>query len=140
MDGWDGYPEARRRLLSGIVDREVRNPVVLTGDVHRHYANDLRLDYDDPASRPLGVELVTTSVTSGGDGSARTAMTDVQLAEGSDLHFADSRRGYLVTRFDREHLRADFRVLTRVSRPGAQATTAASFVVEDRVPALVRRA
>ena len=91
MDAWDGYPAARRRLLRSFAERQVRNPVVLTGDVHRHYANDLLLD-----DATVAAELVTTSVSSGGDGSARTALTDVQLAENPHLRWADSRRGYVV--------------------------------------------
>jgi alkaline phosphatase D len=138
MDGWDGYAASRRRLLAGLVDRGVRNPVVLTGDVHRHYANDLRLDFDDPSTRPVGVELVTTSITSGGDGRDRTPVTDVQLAENPHLRFANSRRGYVLARLERDHLRADFKTLGYVRKPGAPASVAASFVVEEGRPGLRR--
>jgi len=31
------------------VDANVRNVVVLTGDVHRTWANDVKVDYKDPA-------------------------------------------------------------------------------------------
>ena len=93
MDAWDGYPAARRRLLRSFVDGAVRNPVVLTGDVHRHYANDLLLD-----DRVVAAELVTTSVSSGGDGAERTALTDLQLAENPHLRWVDSRRGYVMLR------------------------------------------
>ena len=36
MDGWDGYAASRRRITQGWVDADVRNAVVLTGDVHRN--------------------------------------------------------------------------------------------------------
>ena len=132
MDGWDGYAAARRRLLRSA--RRTRNPVVLTGDVHRHYANDLVLE-----DRMVAAELVTTSISSGGDGSERTALTDVQLAENPHLHWADSRRGYLTLRLDRHELRADFRTLPFVSRPGAQASTAATFRLRDGDRGLARQ-
>ena len=48
MDGWDGYASSRRRITQGWVDANVRNAVVLTGDVHRNWANDLKVDYKDP--------------------------------------------------------------------------------------------
>jgi alkaline phosphatase D len=102
--------------------------------VHRHYANDLLLD-----GATVAAELVTTSVSSGGDGAARTAVTDVQLAENPHLRWADSRRGYVVLRLSPEALRADFRTLPRVSRHGAAASTAASFRIEDGERGLVRR-
>ena len=63
MDGWDGYAASRRRITQGWVDANVRNAVVLTGDVHRNWANDLKVDYKDPASPVVGSELVCTSIT-----------------------------------------------------------------------------
>ena len=44
MDAWDGYRASRSRIQQGWVDRAVRNPVVLTGDVHRAYANNLKAE------------------------------------------------------------------------------------------------
>ncbi|MEJ7796551.1 MAG: hypothetical protein WKF50_13430, partial [Nocardioides sp.] len=49
-----------------------------------------------------------------------------------------SRRGYMMARFYRDHLRADFQTLPYVQKRGAPAATAASFVVEDGNPGLVR--
>jgi hypothetical protein len=48
-------------------------PVVLTGDVHRNWANDLKVDYKDPASPVVGSELVCTSITSTGKFSDESA-------------------------------------------------------------------
>ncbi len=48
MDGRDGYAASRRRITQGWVDSNVRNAVVLTGDVHRNWANDVKVDYKDP--------------------------------------------------------------------------------------------
>lgn len=138
MDAWDGYAAARQRLLDGMVERRVRNPVVLTGDVHMHCANDLHRNPGNPRSRPVGVELVTTSVTSGGDGWDRTPRTDTLLEENPHIRFVNSRRGYLLARFGRDHLQADFKVLPYVQKPGARVSTRASFVVEDGNPGLVR--
>ncbi len=131
MDGWDGYAASRQRIIDGFVKGRVRNPVVLTGDVHRHYANDLTVDPADPASRPVGTELVCTSITSTGDGSDTTAATDVQLKENPGIRFANSQRGYVRTSITRESMRADFRVLPYVKQPGAPVSTRASFVIED---------
>ena len=56
-------------MLAGIHAMGTPNPVVLAGDIHQHYAADLLLDFDDPASPIVGSELCGMSVTSGGDGS-----------------------------------------------------------------------
>jgi len=62
-DAWDGYAASRQRITQGWVDRGVRNPVVLTGDEHRHWAANLLLDYY-AGGRPVGTEFVTSSISS----------------------------------------------------------------------------
>ena len=129
MDAWDGYVASRERILGGAVERGVA-PVVLTGDVHRHYAADLKADFSDPSSATVGVELVTTSVTSGGNGSDTTPATDQQLAENPHIRFANTQRGYLRARVSRQELQADFRVIPFVDQPGAPVSTRQSFRVD----------
>ncbi len=104
--------------------------------MHRHYANDLKANFDDPASATVGVELVTSSITSGADGSDRTRATDGQLVENPHIRFANSQRGYVSTRFTADQMRADFKVLPYVKQPGAPVSTRASFVVEEGRPGL----
>jgi alkaline phosphatase D len=69
MDAWPGYLPARERFLQGMVDRGVRNPVVVTGDVHANWAADIPADWRDPASPVVASEFIGTSISSGGDGS-----------------------------------------------------------------------
>ncbi|SDR14912.1 alkaline phosphatase D family protein [Actinopolyspora saharensis] len=133
MDTWDGYTASRGRITRGWIEAGVRNPVVLTGDIHEHYAADLRTDYTDPASEVVGSELVTTSVTSGGDAEEDEFTGD---PDNPHIRFHSGMRGYLRTRITPEELRADFRVLPYVSRAGAPVDTKASFAVADGVPGL----
>jgi alkaline phosphatase D len=132
MDGWDGYRASRDRVAAAL--GQVRNGVVLTGDVHRHWAGEIKANHDQPDSEGVGVELVATSVTSGGDGNEDTNAG--VLAENPHLKFYKNRRGYVRTRFTAGELRSDFRVLPYVRTPDAPASTAASFVTEDRDPSL----
>ena len=134
MDSWDGYRASRDRITAAMGNSRVRNGVVLTGDVHRHWAADIRENPDRPESKGVGVELVTTSITSTGDGSESTNARE--LAENPHIKYFKNRRGYVRTRFTATELRADFRILPYVTRPGAEAQTAATFHVEDRDPAL----
>jgi alkaline phosphatase D len=60
-DGWDGYPAERQRLFDHLVQDNIDNFVVLTGDIHTSWALDL-----ENGSTPVGVEFVTPSVTSPG--------------------------------------------------------------------------
>ena len=134
MDGWDGYRASRDRVASAL--GQVRNGVVLTGDVHRAWAGEIRENADLPDSRGVGVELVATSVTSGGDGGDDTNAG--VLAENPHLKFYKNRRGYVRTRFTARELRADFRSLAYVRTPDAAAETSASFLTEDREHTLHR--
>jgi alkaline phosphatase D len=138
MDSWDGYQASRQRITQGWVDARVRNAVVLTGDVHAHWADELKLDYDDPTSRTVGTELVCSSITSTGDGADVPSGTHPWAAWNPHLKFYNNQRGYVRTRITPDALTADFVVLPYVSAPGAPAHTRASFVVEDRVPGLTQ--
>jgi alkaline phosphatase D len=135
-DAWDGYTASRERIVAGLVDSPVRNAVVLTGDVHSHWAAEVRQRYDDPSSPMVATELVTTSITSGGDGSDSRADIDAVLPENPHLRYFSNRRGYVRTRITADELRADFKVLPFVSRPDAPVGIGASFVVVDREPSL----
>ncbi|MGH3356847.1 MAG: alkaline phosphatase D family protein [Nocardioidaceae bacterium] len=136
MDAWDGYVASRDRITQGWVDAGVRNPVVLTGDVHAHWASDLRLDYDDPTSRTVGSELVCSSVTSGGDGSDAPAKSHPWLASNPHLRFYNNLRGYVRTTITAAAMTADFRCVERVSEPGSPAFTRATFAIVDGEPGL----
>ncbi|MFI6789007.1 alkaline phosphatase D family protein [Nonomuraea sp. NPDC050383] len=134
QDAWDGYVASRRRITQGWVDADVRNAVVLTGDVHAHWASDLKLDYDDPTGPSVGSELVTTSITTGGDGADSDPASQPFLKINPHLKFYNNQRGYVLTKIERDALTADFKVVPQVRQPGAEVHTKATFVVEDRVP------
>ncbi|MFC3980956.1 alkaline phosphatase D family protein [Streptosporangium jomthongense] len=129
MDSWDGYAAERTRLLTGFRDSGAANPVVLTGDMHMHHAADLMLDFDDPDSPKVGVELVTSSIASDGDGYRDKARVAETIAENPHISYLDQRRGYIVCRITQEELQADFRTLDYISRRGAPAKTGARFTV-----------
>ena len=64
VDAWDGYVAARNRLLGCVLDEEIANFVVLSGDMHSSWVADLKPDFADPASPTVGTEFVGTSITS----------------------------------------------------------------------------
>ena len=106
------------------------------GDVHSHWAAEVHERCDDPSSPAVATELVTTSISSGGDGSDTRDEITAVLPENPHIRYFNNRRGYVRTRITPDELRADFRVLPYVSRRGAPVRTGASFVVPDRVPVL----
>lgn len=136
MDAWDGYAASRERITRGWLDARVRNPVVLTGDVHAHWASDLKLDYDDPTSRTVGSELVCSSITSGGNGADSASGSHPWLRWNPHLRFQNNLRGYVNTTITREAMVADFRCVRAVRTQDAEVFTRAQFTIEDRKPGL----
>ncbi len=134
MDSWDGYRASRARNQHGWVARGVRNPVVLTGDVHRSWGNNLKADYANANSAVIGTELVTTSISSGGNGSGSTTIPDV--ANNPHLKFYSDHRGYVRTLITPTQIQADFRAVATVTEHGAAASTLRSFVIQEGLPGL----
>ena len=83
LDIWDGYPAERQQIFNYIAEQNIDNVVILSGDIHSSFANDLTatpvfyplpdfsyLPVANPAYDPVtgagsvGVEFVTPSVTS----------------------------------------------------------------------------
>lgn len=136
MDSWDGYPASRSRLLDGWQSAGRENLMVLTGDVHVHYGFDLKADFDDPASETLGTEIVTSSITSGGDGAERPGNWDTYMRANPHLRFYNGQRGYALVTLGKKSARADWKTVSAVTTPGAPLSTAGSFVTEAGSPGL----
>jgi alkaline phosphatase D len=107
-DQWDGYPAARRRLLDAM--GRSRNTVVVTGDIHRSVAAELRADFADPAAENVGVELVCTSVASDGDGTTTDGYAPDWLQH-DYVKLYDARRGYLKVDLTPERMDSTFVVV-----------------------------
>ncbi len=133
-DAWDGCAIGRSRLSAALARPEASNPIVLSGDVHANWANDLLADYADPGSKVIGSEFVGTSITSGGDGADHHDSTAGILAENPHVKFFNGQRGYVRCRVTGDEWRTDYRVVEYVSRTGAEVSTRASFVVRDGAP------
>ena len=136
MDSWDGYLGSRNRILGFVEERNVANPVVLTGDVHNNWASNIKSDFYDENSRTLGVEFVGTSITSGGDGADTSPNQEAVVEENPHIEFFNGQRGYVRCTLTPEEWRADYQVLPYVKQPGAPIYTRASFAVEVGNPGL----
>ena len=135
-DGWDGYPAARRRLLSAAAEQKVPGLVVLGGDVHANYVADLKVDFDDPRGAIVASEFCGTSITSLGLDPARL---DAARAFNPHVHHARSdERGYIRFRLGRESLQAQLRVVDDARDPTSGIRTAARFAVEAKRPGILR--
>jgi alkaline phosphatase D len=136
-DSWNGYDASRDRITAGWVSRKVPNPIVLTGDVHRHWASDLRQDYFNHTSPIVGSELVTTSVTST-DGGA-TPPSAAWFAKNPHVKYCKGERGYVRVTATPAQMKADFVTVSNALEPDPAKVTIqqdVSFVVQAGVPGL----
>jgi alkaline phosphatase D len=128
-DDWNGYPEARKRLLTHLRDARIANPVVVGGDIHSFWANDLKLQSFDPRAPIIASEFVGTSITSFGP-PYETFMRWVP--ENPHVHFFESRRrGYVSVDLSPERMQVAMRVVSDVTDPKATIATLKNFVVEN---------
>lgn len=132
-DGWDGYSAARKRLLDSL--RKVSNPVVLGGDVHTFYANELRPDFSLPVSRSnpvVATEFVGTSITSSSRPQARTEQY-VEMNPHVKYGRSD-RRGYMLMEITAAETRTMFMGLDNVRDEQSGIAELAAFRVRDGRP------
>lgn len=129
LDSWAGYETPRRRLLARM--RGLDNVVVLTGDEHQNFAGLLESD-----GKPVAVEFVSTSISSGGDGSDLRANSDIILKNNPQLKFINDQRGYLVCEVTPDAWMTHFRVMDRVSAPGGTISTRTTITVPRGQPSL----
>ncbi|SFA95051.1 alkaline phosphatase D [Amycolatopsis marina] len=138
MDQWDGFAANRDRVFDAVRRFGVDNLVVLSGDIHRHVAAELKADFTDPGSATIGSELVVTSVGSDGDGAPTDNYTDLWLSN-PHVKFYDGRRGYVHCTMTPEQLSSRFKVVDHVRRDDtAPVSTVARFVTEAGTPGLKR--
>jgi alkaline phosphatase D len=132
-DAWDGYPQARSRLLSTLHDRRVSNPVFIGGDAHMYWVSELTVDPNAPASAAVATDITGTSITS--RSLVRPWMMAGLLAENPHIQYGDcTHRGYTRVELTPERLTADLCATDGVASPDVGCSTLASFVVENGRP------
>ncbi|WP_380779590.1 alkaline phosphatase D family protein [Sphingomonas sp. R86520] len=131
FDSWDGYPPARERLYAAF-QRAKSRPIVLSGDSHAAWANDLH----DDTGRLVAVEFGCTAITSPSYGSLLPGIgTLIAEANKGEVRFCDQdAKGYTLLTLTPEHAIADFRtVSTIIAKPYTQATAIRFRARADRL-------
>jgi alkaline phosphatase D len=136
MDSWDGAGAGRNRVLKILRETRSSNPVVLTGDLHRGMALEISSDPNNPAGPCMAVEFLATSISSGGDGRRAVKKADAILRDNPQLKWLSAERGYIRHVVTPQRWQADYRVVPKVTVPGAAVVTRKSFSVEAGRPRL----
>jgi alkaline phosphatase D len=131
-DAWSGYPAARARLLESLARHRVRNPVVLSGDIHAFMVGNVSAVPERVDTPVVAAEFVATSISS--DPRPQRQL-DEWRTENPNLLCADGRqRGYISLRLSPQRLTADLIAVDDVKNPASPCRTLQSFVVEAGKP------
>ena len=135
LDAWDGYPAARERFYDLARETGGDGMIVVTGDTHTWWANDLTTK-DGAAA---GVELGVSSVTSpspyrpeflGGKGADYALLTN---RENKDVRYlSGASHGFIDLAINRDGARAVFRAVDTVESPNYNAYTQAAFDIDRK--------
>ena len=130
-DGWDGYPQARARLLGSVAQAGLKDVVVLGGDVHMNVAAQLRVQANDEKSPIVASELVTTSITSRGLG--EKLLAQIRDSNPDILHARSDERGYTLLEVKPQGIRAQFRTTPNPAKADGVLSTQAQFRIQAGV-------
>ncbi|HKY39681.1 MAG TPA: alkaline phosphatase D family protein [Polyangiaceae bacterium] len=138
-DQWDGYAAARARVLDKLTADAIDNVVVLTGDIHSSWGNDLTgtpfnpLSYDAATGEgSLAVELVTPAVTSPGiDDPVQAALLAGALRQTHPhVKYVDLfHRGYALLDVTRERVQCEWYHVATIMERSADETLAHALQV-----------
>ncbi len=117
-DQWDGYQDDQAQVLTAMAASGDTDPVVLTGDIHSSWANDLPTDHEGyrlDRRSSVGVEFVCPSVTSDGFkevlGSAEAAQTATAAFQATNpwvRYLEGIGHGFVVLDVTPERVQADW--------------------------------
>lgn len=131
-DVWDGYEASRGRVLTALGRPSVRNAVILGGDVHSFWLNDVLEDFGAPAARPVASEIVTSCLAARNGpealfGPAKRLNPHVRLLD-------NAHAGYVRLELTRERMQVELRSVRNLADPLSACDRLASAQVEAGRP------
>jgi alkaline phosphatase D len=129
-DQWDGYPAERTRVMNHILNNNISDVVVITGDIHSSWANDIpTASYNSSTGGgSAGVEFVGPSVTSPGANIPGGA-TAIQLSN-SHIKYTDlSQHGFYILDVNNNRTQCDWFYVTTIDNSSLAYNHAKSMYV-----------
>ncbi|HEY4124955.1 MAG TPA: alkaline phosphatase D family protein [Rhizomicrobium sp.] len=114
-DGWDGYPAARERVYDAIKASN-GNVVVVSGDSHAAWVNDLH----DASGQRVAAEFGVTSVTSPsvGDFMPNLDLGKIFMAQNKEVVFCNqNNKGYTLITITPEMVTGELIAVDHLSKP-----------------------
>ena len=119
-DSWDGYPAERQKLFDHLTSNNIDNMVVLTGDIHTSWAVDLK-----NGNNPVGVEMVTPSVTSPG---VPINLSGLITLQNPDIKYVElTKRGFILVDITPQRVQGDWYNVSTIDQINASASCVKSY-------------
>ncbi|MDP2260549.1 MAG: alkaline phosphatase D family protein [Caulobacter sp.] len=128
LDMWDGYPVARERVYD-MFKATNANAVVLAGDSHSFWANEL---WDDGRRNRVAAEFGTTGITSPGfsDILPGLPLSEAFVERNPEVKYANSAaKGFVLLTLTRDQARADMIAVSTIHAADYTTATVKSFTV-----------
>ncbi|MBO9708313.1 MAG: alkaline phosphatase D family protein [Caulobacter sp.] len=128
LDAWDGYPADRERVYD-IFKASKARPIVLSGDSHAFWANEL---WDDAGSRRVAAEFGVTSVTSPGysDYLPGVPIAQAFIDRNKEVKFTDQgAKGYLLLTLEHGRATGELVAVSTILEPAYETRVLKRYVV-----------
>lgn len=127
LDAWDGYPAGRERLYAVFAEAGVQ-PIVLAGDSHAFWVNDLKAA--DGTRR--GVEFGTSAISSPsvGDATPGVPVGAALMQTNDEVVFCDqTAKGYVLLTLTPDQAKAELRTVSTIFARPYEASVLKTFTV-----------
>ncbi|HEX6858751.1 MAG TPA: alkaline phosphatase D family protein [Caulobacteraceae bacterium] len=128
LDSWDGYPVARERFY-GMVKQTGARAIVLSGDSHAFWANELH----DMKGERVGAEFGATGITSPGFSDVLTGapINEAFEARNAEVKYTDhGAKGFVLLTLTPSAATADYVAVSTIYAPGYETAVLKRFRVE----------
>jgi alkaline phosphatase D len=123
-DSWDGYPAERQKLFNHLTSNNIDNMVVLTGDIHTSWAVNLK-----NGNTPVGVEMVTPSVTSPG---VPINLSGLITLQNPDIKYVElTKRGFMLVDITEQRVQGDWYNVNTIDQMNPGSTCVKSYVTNN---------
>lgn len=136
-DLWDGYRPARARFIDSIRKNDLTNVVIASGDHHKHGAGIVTEGDEPTAGKPVAVEFLASSISSGGNGSGEQGTSHV-MENNPHWDLYTNRRGYQLFDITQGRWMTDVKVMDEVEKPGGTVRSLVRYEVSPDFPRLDR--
>jgi alkaline phosphatase D len=136
-DNWNGYPDARERLVNQLQERKLTNAVFVGGDSHMFFIGNVPSRRGDMESAPAASELHATSISSN-SGNGFPVGEDPRSATNPHIATIWDQRGYLLADVDAKACNASLRVIDTAYQAGGKVSTHARFVTTPERPGVAK--